>query len=469
MKIAIMHYHLKTGGVTTVLKQQLEALDQHCDALVLTGYPCEKPFPAEIVVIPEIAYSIDIENSFHPEDVAQKIRQTIWSRFNGPCDVLHVHNPTLAKNKQFLKILKYLKKGGITLFLQIHDFAEDGRPLAYFTEDYLANCHYGVINMRDYQTMLKAGLNKKGLHRIANAVSPYHINRQSMIQTSNVLYPIRAIRRKNIGEAILLSMFLGHQQRLIITLPPNSPADFDSYEGWKAFVKDQNLNVEFDRGLTHDFESMVMSAEFLITTSITEGFGFSYLEPWIMGKLLWGRKLPSICQDFEMNGIRLNHLYSKLTVPVEWIGLKQFYEKWSSCVSRISTYFNVAIDRKVIRNAFDAITSDGIIDFGVLDEASQKTVLLSLIANGKHSEKLIQLNPFLVNPGNVTEHCNLIKRNQEAILQHYNLKRYGERLQEIYRTVSNSPVRHRIDKTVLISNFFNLEEFSLLKWSDYVE
>ena len=30
MKIAFMHYHLKTGGVTTVIKQQLEALDQHC-------------------------------------------------------------------------------------------------------------------------------------------------------------------------------------------------------------------------------------------------------------------------------------------------------------------------------------------------------------------------------------------------------------------------------------------------------
>ena len=353
--------------------------------------------------------------------------------------------------------------------MQIHDFAEDGRPLAYFAEDYPANCHYGVINMRDYETMLKAGLKKKGLHRIANAVSPYNIDRQSMIKKSNVLYPIRAIRRKNIGEAVLLSMFFKQQQRLIITLPPNSPADFDSYEGWKAFVRDQNLNVEFDKGLTHDFQTMVMSTEFLITTSITEGFGFSYLEPWIMGKLLWGRKLPAICRDFEMNDIRLNHLYNKLSVPVEWIGLKQFFEKWSSCVSKISKYFSIAITKTVIQNAFDSITRDGIIDFGVLDEASQKAAILTLIASRKNSEKLIQLNPFILRSGSIPEHRELIKSNQEAILQHYNLKRYGKRLREIYRKVSNSPVRHRIDKTALVSDFFNLEEFSLLKWSDYVE
>ncbi|MBT8371425.1 MAG: glycosyltransferase family 1 protein, partial [Deltaproteobacteria bacterium] len=257
MKIAFLHYHLKTGGVTTVIKQQLEAIDRRWKPLVLTGYPSEKPFPADIVQIPELAYSSDVKSSFNPEVVAQKILKTICSRFDGPCDVLHVHNPTLAKNKQLLTILKSLQKRGLKLFLQIHDFAEDGRPLAYFSEEYPADCHYGVINMRDYEIMRKAGLQKEGLHRLPNAVRPSYIERPPVDQKPIVLYPIRAIRRKNIGEAILLSLFFRQRQHLTITLPPNSPADIGSYEGWKTFVKDQKLNIEFDKGLNHDFQTLV--------------------------------------------------------------------------------------------------------------------------------------------------------------------------------------------------------------------
>jgi len=44
MKIAFIHYHLKTGGVTTVLKQQVEVLRDTCDIMVLTGEIPESPF-----------------------------------------------------------------------------------------------------------------------------------------------------------------------------------------------------------------------------------------------------------------------------------------------------------------------------------------------------------------------------------------------------------------------------------------
>jgi len=52
MKIAFVHYHLKAGGVTTVLKQQVEAINDACELLVLTGEPVEEPFPADTVHIP---------------------------------------------------------------------------------------------------------------------------------------------------------------------------------------------------------------------------------------------------------------------------------------------------------------------------------------------------------------------------------------------------------------------------------
>ena len=57
MKIAFLHYHLKTGGVTTVIRQQAEALANDDEVLVISGAEPQSDFPADVVVIPELAYS----------------------------------------------------------------------------------------------------------------------------------------------------------------------------------------------------------------------------------------------------------------------------------------------------------------------------------------------------------------------------------------------------------------------------
>ena len=99
-----MHYHLKTGGVTTCLKNQVEALKNDCDVCVITGELPQTAFPAKTIHIPELAYSADYHRSFEPEKVAATVVQAIESNFSGPSDIVHVHNPILAKNKNFLKI-----------------------------------------------------------------------------------------------------------------------------------------------------------------------------------------------------------------------------------------------------------------------------------------------------------------------------------------------------------------------------
>ena len=469
MKIAFLHYHLKTGGVTTVLKEQLVAIGEKRHTLVLTGLPPEMPFPADFVHIPELGYSRQVKKKVDPEDVAETIINAIRHKFNGACDVLHVHNPTLAKNKRFLEILKYLQKRGVNLFLQIHDFAEDGRPFDYFADEYPADCHYGVINQRDYDILINAGLKKEGLHRLANTVNPYHSKPQTEREKPLVLYPIRAIRRKNIGEAILLSLFFRPGQTLALTLPPNSPSDIISYDGWKVFVRDRKLDIEFDKGLNHDFETLVLSAEFLITTSITEGFGFSFLEPWLFEKLIWGRNLPDICRDFTRNGIRLEHLYAGLFVPVDWIDLDRFNQRWTACVLNACRKFNLPTHKALILTALDSITRDGVIDFGILDEAAQKEVIVRLISSRKSIEKLIRINPFLSDPGRVSDKNERIHTNKRIIQKCYSSTSIRQRLLTLYSKVVTTPVKQRIDKTALASAFLNLEKFSLLKWGEYVE
>ena len=238
MKIVLMHYHLKPGGVSTVLKQQAKAISEFGEVLVITGEPPDSSFVFDTVCIPGLGYDgVGRDKIDRPRQVAHAIEDAIYSKWKTGCDVLHVHNPILKKNRNFLRILKHLQKQGQNLFLQIHDFAEDGRPRAYFDDEYPANCHYGVINSRDEKILLRAGLKKKGLHRIFNTIHFFDLKDRSPKKEPLILYPIRAIRRKNIGEALLLSLFFKDREALYITLPPNSPADIKFYRKWKDFVK----------------------------------------------------------------------------------------------------------------------------------------------------------------------------------------------------------------------------------------
>ncbi len=469
MNIAFIHFHLNPSGVTTVLKQQVEAIRERCEVLVISGSPVDLPLPFDTVHIPGLGYDSETTKYYPADFVTDAIVQAIFSKWKTGCDILHVHNPTLAKNRNLLKILTGLQQKGLKLFLQIHDFAEDGRPNAYFPDEYLFDCHYGVINSRDYAMLLQAGLTPRGLHLIPNMLTPFDNKDPGLKIDTFVLYPVRAIRRKNIGEAILLSLFLKNRSPVMITLPPNSPADIKAYKDWKKFVKENRLNVLFEAGLTHDFNRLVLSADFLITTSITEGFGFSFLEPWIARKLLWGRSLTDICSDFERNGICLDHLYPRLLVPFDWIGEKRFYTKWRASVLQSCARFNYNIDQRTISEAFASIAKKGCIDFGLLHEGFQQEIISRILTGQGTLKKMIDLNPFLSNPGEIKNKKGLIQNNREAIISHYNQKIYKQRLMNIYSKIITDSVRQRIDKKMLLSQFFNLENFNLLKWCDYDE
>lgn len=472
MKIAFVHYHLKQGGVTTVLKQQVEALRDNCEILVLTGEPPVNCFPADTVHVPGLGYynGVGSRKMYDPEKVAGAVQKAILKKFKGECDILHVHNPTLAKNRNFLKILCFLQKSGIRLFLQIHDFAEDGRPLSFFAEsEYPPDSHYGVINSRDYEILLKSGLTEKGLHYLPNAVIMLNCTWENTDSEKNILYPVRGIRRKNIGEAILLSLFFKNNETLSITLPPNSQPDIDSFIGWKKFISSNRLKVNFNAGLKNDFEKLVSASKFLITTSITEGFGFTFLEPWTANKFLWGRRLDGICDGFEKNGVNLDHLYSNILVPLKWIERDIFYKRWKGCWMKNCTAFKFDEGKKNTERFFNKIIIDDHIDFGLLDEQFQKKVILKVISEKKSADELTAKNPHILPPADLSDKTELIKNNMEAVKKKYNQTIYKKRLLEIYLKVVKTPVIQSIDKNILASCFLNPKQFSLLKWCDYVE
>jgi hypothetical protein len=434
---------------------------------VITGEAPEDDFPYQTVVIPEIGYDCPRSQLPPPEKTAQKIITAILDYWPSGCDVLHVHNPLLAKNRLFLKILAALKDRNIRLFLQIHDFAEDGRLGVYYADEpYLSDCHYSVINSRDFDVLLKSGLKRHGLHLLLNRITPFNITPEKKLSEDIILYPVRAIRRKNIGEAILLSLFFQQHETLAITLPPNSPRDIKPYNAWKQFAAENDLNVFFEASKRNDFTDLVKSAKRMITTSISEGFGFSFLEPWTAGQMLTGRRLPDICMDFTKKGIQLNHLYDKIVIPVTHIDITQFYQKWKSCILDNASKYNISISAAAIDRAYKNLTADQCIDFAVLDESFQKPVMDKILSDKNFKRRIEALNPFLSDITQPNDNSEVIAHNRAIVESKFNQSAYRKLLLDTWQKVIHQAVNHKIDKQILAENFLNPENFSLLKWGD---
>jgi hypothetical protein len=323
-----------------------------------------------------------------------------------------------------------------------------------------------VINRRDEAILRAAGLDASGLHYLPNAVEAMPVN-TSRKPGAQVLYPVRAIRRKNLGEALLLSLFLRDGQRLAITQPPNSPADLASYRDWVAWSAANGLPVDFEAGKKTPFASLVAASQSMITTSVSEGFGMAFLETWTAGKPLWGRRLPDICKDYEDCGVDLNAMYDRIDVPLDWIDRDDFSRRWHNAVYNAARRFDHALSSARASKALDRIVNKGTVDFGLLDEALQRQLLSRLIAAPAKRKELIRTTPRLSDTRDAGAAKSLIEANRRAVLDHYGMTRYRDRLLEIYDRVVSHPVRHRIDKKILLRSFFNPECFSLLKWADY--
>ena len=470
MRVVLIHFHLNTGGVTTVVRQQTELLKAlgH-DVLLLAGSRPSEQWPAPIAVVPGLAYDTPETRALNvPYETAENILQAINRVWPGrQPDLIHVHNPTLAKNRCLQAVLKRLQQADLPLLCQVHDFAEDGRPEVFFEEPYIADCHYAVVNARDRRILIGCGLLEKGVHHLPNAIRPLKWCDQAPAPDSgHVLYPVRAIRRKNIGEAILLQRCAFPETPLVITLPPTSAADLPGYDMWRQFVARHHLPVTFEAGLHNDFQHMMTDSRFLLTTSINEGFGFSFLEAWSAGRALWGRLLPDICNDFIELGVDLAHLYPHLWIPLEWIDAQASKASWQSARKRSAQRYGMPIPRDRIEAEWLEITSGNRIDFGLLCERSQRAVIDRVMAGKKMASRdLIAFNPQLGRFGSAQVSRDLVKKNRDIVMEQFSLSGYSNRLIGIYEKVLSCPVKQRIDKGALFSAFMTPSRFSLLKWS----
>ena len=120
MRLAIVHYHLRKGGVTRVITSALQALGREVsEVVVLSSTPPEEPLPCPVGVIPELAYVSGASES-DARVLHDALVRTASRHLGQSPDIWHIHNHCLGKNVNFPEALRRLLADGQRVLLQVH-------------------------------------------------------------------------------------------------------------------------------------------------------------------------------------------------------------------------------------------------------------------------------------------------------------------------------------------------------------
>ena len=476
MKIAIVHYHFHRGGITRVVENTFQAYTKQKDTqlLALSG----ESYSGHLINNHQVIDGLCYTDSFHDADTIVKDMENACRReWNQLPDVWHIHNHSIGKNVNFPRVLGVLVKRGARIVLQIHDFAEDGRPSNFLQNQkglnqdsallypVSKNIKYITNNQRDRSKLILAGLPKSMISVLPNPVNPLLVQKTATTKKFSIaypftLYPVRGIRRKNLGELIFWSCFAEPDEKFLLSLTPENPVEKKPFDDWKAFVSNQKLPVLMGVNDSQDFSlsEMMFAAKRVITTSIAEGFGFAFVEPWLYGKPIQGRHIPGITEEFSRSGIALEHLYHHLLVPLDWIGRKFLKKSITDALSTTYAKYQLSINAESISKAYSSIVKDQKVDFGRLSEEMQQIVIKKILSSRTAKDEIG--NPSIPE---LTKDVS-IEAIRNLILKKYSLSSYQEKLKEIYNSIQNPTESFQnLNPTAVLRSFFCPESFSFLR------
>ncbi|MFT4297865.1 MAG: hypothetical protein ACMXX5_01605 [Candidatus Woesearchaeota archaeon] len=401
-------------------------------------------------------------------DLKNKIKKNL--DLSSPC-VLHCHNAGLFKNScltaALMMLAKDLENKDFLLLFQHHDFAEEKRPNrlhlmmnctgkkdrlfgSRITYPIGKNIHYMSINSRDYKLLNLIGIPKSNISIYHNAIDTkiFHAKPMNLDKLKNniakyakqnnyffdlkrkiLLSPLKLIERKNIAETLLILKLLNKHKdewQLLITLEGSSPDDVRYGDKIKAYIRKNKLPVTIGFGYkllspdekrgrySNNITDMFALSDAVITTSVQEGFGFCYIEGWVAGKKVIGRRLDYIFRDFERNNLNMKHFYKKIMVN------KKDFPKHT-------------VEQKI----------------KLLDKADYGTLL-----NDKELKKTIDVL--------YSKDSQIVSHNRKLILKHYSKESYLTRIKSIISKANKVKKQAwkknpKIDNLSLIRYFKSLE------------
>lgn len=335
VKIAMLHYHARPGGVTTVIRNAQRALAGKHEIEILAdfGYD-ERPARSRAAFLAE----------------SRRLAEQLSERLRG-VDVLHAHNVGLGKHLRLTWAIKWLAEHTpIKLINQVHDFPEDNRPaqlhvLRHCTgklDDtfWRAMCYFDAPNVawatlttHDAAKLTSRGVPSGKIHVLPNPVDEEFFtqpppSRAALKEVKGklaafarahhasfdpckrlLLSPMKVMVRKNNDEAVELVKRLKKYQ-LVISLDASSSGDRAYSARLKRKIRRERLSVVIGFGTELDDPLPLFHlAHAILTTSKVEGFGYTFVEGWLCGKPVFGRDIPEVTRDFRTAGMIMDHLY----------------------------------------------------------------------------------------------------------------------------------------------------------------
>lgn len=445
MKLIILHFHFRPGGVRRVielatppllraLKPAVREIALAADALPDAAWRDqfrELVRPVRLTLWTEPTLGYVAEQQRPPAEIRQRLRCFFDERLQGLSGngcLVWAHNQSLGRNLLLTRELtRQCAMRDIRLVLHHHDWWCDNRwqrwpelhrsgfrSVEQAAETLLAaapNVRHVTINGADFASLRKhigprAGWlpnlmpHTRPPARPRVAAARQWLKHQLNDHTAPVwLIPCRLLRRKNVAEALLLTRWL-RPEAWLVTTGGVSSADEQAYADQLAAAGHRHhwrlrLSVlAGDETRKPTVPELLAASEAVLLTSIQEGFGLPYLEAATARRPLIARVLPNVAPDLHTFGFRFPQAYEELLVPTALFDWKrerarqeQFFREWLRLLPH-------ALRRQVEKPiALASVQPPSVVPFSRLTLTAQLEVLTVPVKESWPA--CAALNPFL--------------------------------------------------------------------------
>lgn len=362
--MVILHYHLRPGGVRRVIELAAPYLVREMKSVrrvvIASGERPEvgwekvirkalAPLPVEFFIDASFGYLTDQRGTI--SQILRNVRNGLAKLLgnmdqNGP--LVWAHNLGIGRNLILTNELsKACAQKRISLLLHHHDWWFDNRwshwpqmrragfPSLKSVANVIfaaeAKIQHITINRADQRILSRHS--KSRSHWLPNLIdrspkpAPSRVRKarewlEEIIGERNPsiwLMPCRALRRKNIAEAILLAKWLRPDGWLVTTGGPSSENERDYFAELSAKVKEHRWRVKLgvlqgDESRKPPVGDLMAASEAVVLTSIQEGFGLPFLEAAAAGRPLIARSLPNIAPDLAQFGFKFAQYYDDIVI-----------------------------------------------------------------------------------------------------------------------------------------------------------
>jgi glycosyltransferase involved in cell wall biosynthesis len=445
MRLIILHYHLRPGGIRRVIElatpHLLRELGGTMERVVLATGEVEDrkwneffrehvaPAPVEFFTEPALGYLSEQRGS--APVVKARVGAALGRLFEGATaenTIVWAHNLGIARNLILTRArVRACEQRGLTLVAHHHDWWFDNRWLRWpemrrFGTRTLAQAARTVfpaaahvrhltISQADAQVSQRhLGKRVAWLPNLTERAAPpaparvraAHDWLQRKLRDHGApvwILPCRLLRRKNVAEALLLTRWL-RPQAWLVTTGGVSSADEQAYARKLETAGHQHhwrlrLGVlAGDEAKKPYVPELLAASECVMLTSIQEGFGLPFLEAAAAARPLIARALPNIAPDLERFGFEFPQSYGEVLVSPDLFDADAEIRRQARCFQAWQQNLPRACRKLAAEPALLGLARNtGPVPFSRLTLTAQLEVLAQPVQ--KSWEQCAPLNPFL--------------------------------------------------------------------------